>query len=444
MDKTKIKYLSLPTRFELQPSNIDDRTRKLKIYVMHDLENENSSYFDIDVIESAKDSIKNVPVLAFIKTKDGTDEKDFAGHEIEMIINSDGINFRYLGRPIGVVPEVNNNYHYESIDGRNYAVVDTLLWDDYANEAIDILERDGKKSHSMEIKVDDGYYDEKADRYIITKYRYTGLVLLGDEYTPAMKNSHAELYSINYRDGYYEMLEELKTLVKYFTLNNGGDVKEKKNNIDNNLKDTIEGGFDVEHEIIEQTTEEVVEEQFDQEVEETEEVTEGTADEVVEETDEAVDEVTEVVEEVEVDFEVEKQEYENKINTLETKLNELQDKYSQLQSDYTILEQEKSELEQFQQAKLAEERKLAEDELFEVFAEKLTEEEITEVKDKASEMSLDEIETMLYVMVGKKTAKFTKRTKKVDETILPVEKSIMGDVKPGAKSYDHLMEKYAK
>ena len=438
----KIKYLSLPTKFELQPLETDDRVRRLKINVMHELENDNFSYFDMSAIENAKDSIKNVPVLAFVKTRDGADEKDFAGHEIELRINDDGIDFYYLGRPIGVVPELNNNYHYEVIDDKNHVIVDAILWNDYANEAIEILENKGKSGHSMEIRVDDGFYDENKGYFVITKYRYTGLVLLGDDYVPAMKNSHAELYSVKYNDGYYQMLEELKTLIKYFT-HSGGDVKDNKQIASNNHEESIEGGFKVEEEKIEQIKEEVEEEEVKEEFEQ-EEIKEEIVEEAKEEeVEEAKEFEQEKEEEIETDFEAEKVEYESKLNKLEADLAELQDKYTQLQSDYSALEQEKSELEQYRADKLAEERRQAEDVLFEEFAEKLTEEEVAEVKEKASEMSLEDIETALYVVLGKKNASFTKR-KKNDEVKLPVDKEILGDVKPGAKSYDYLMDKYAK
>jgi len=226
----KLDNLSIPARFELNNFE-DDRYRKITVWVMHDKLNLNNSYFDFSAIEDAKSSLENVPILAFIKQIDGSDDLDFGGHEFEMIITQDNIRFRYLGRPIGIIPS-ENNYRYETIDEKLYVVVDGYIWTDYANEALDILERDIIKSHSMEVKVDKYSYDNKNKYTVIDKYRYTGLTLLGDNITPAMVNSKAELFTIKeFNNDYFTKVEELNILLKNnvsnFNKEGGNELREE-------------------------------------------------------------------------------------------------------------------------------------------------------------------------------------------------------------------------
>lgn len=224
-----MKYVTIPIRYELQPFD-DERFLKLKIYVMHDKLNLNNSFFDMNTIEEAKESIKNIPILAYIK-KTEDEMKDFAGHEVVLTaVEKDGekeYKFYYLERPIGVIPEI-NNYHYEEIEDKKYVVVDGYVWKTYANEALDIFERDGEKSVSMEIKIDNGYFDKDNNYYVITKYRYLGITVLGDDVAPAMVNARAEVYE---KLQYYQMIEELSEILKSYM---AGDVKmeEKKKEIE--------------------------------------------------------------------------------------------------------------------------------------------------------------------------------------------------------------------
>jgi hypothetical protein len=204
------KNFSLPIKYE-QETFTDERFLKLKIYVMHEGKNLNNSNFSMESIESAKETIKNIPILAFVKELDGEDKKDFAGHEMELVFKDDQFKFKYLGRPIGVIPAEDNNYHYETIDDKNYVVVDGYVWKDYANDALDIIERDGVKSQSMEISLDTYQYDNDGI-CDITSYKYTGVCLLGDDVLPAMVNAKAEVMSFsadNMKEVISNMLNEL-------------------------------------------------------------------------------------------------------------------------------------------------------------------------------------------------------------------------------------------
>lgn len=207
----------------------DNRFLRLKIYVMHTGRNLNNTYFDKNTVEQAKDTIKNIPVLAFVKENEDENE-DFSGHEIRISITNNGVQEKYLGRPIGIVPE-QTNYRYEELDGKEFVVVNAYIWKKYANEALDILERDQVKRQSMEIRVLDAYDDNGL--YYITGYQYLGLTLLGDDYQEAMQGAKAEVYDVG--ENYFELIEEFKRdLLNMLNSEKGGskvaklDEKNKK------------------------------------------------------------------------------------------------------------------------------------------------------------------------------------------------------------------------
>lgn len=215
---------------ENAPSTFDDSLIPVDIKVMHDGLNLNNSTIFMDAIEDAKETLKNKPILGYIKKVDGDDTKDFSGHEIEVNLTENGIKIVALQRPLGVIPE-NNNYSITQENGKNYVMCRGYLWKDYMNDAYEVLKNNPKKSVSMEIAVDD--YDINEDGSInITKYRYLGISILGDDLLPGMEN--AELNVVGHftkkdNKDFYNKIEELnKMLSEHFTIQQ--------------LDNTIEGG----------------------------------------------------------------------------------------------------------------------------------------------------------------------------------------------------------
>lgn len=191
------KILNLPLSYE-QSDFSDERFTKVRVKVMHNGLNLNNSRFSDAVIEAAAPSLKNIPLLAFTKKVDGTDEADFAGHEFEFKITENGVKYIYLGRPIGMVPETNAYSYEEDEEGVKFVSVDAYIWNDYANEALDIVQRDGGKSVSMEVSVQD-YDSENGAGIDILEYKYNGIVLLGEDVPPAMKKARLDVakFSMN-------------------------------------------------------------------------------------------------------------------------------------------------------------------------------------------------------------------------------------------------------
>ena len=191
------KVLNLPLSYE-QTGFQDERFTKVRVKVMHSGLNLNNSNFSDEAIGKASPSLRNIPLLAFVKKTDGSGEADFAGHEFEFKITEDGIKYVYLGRPIGMIPETNNYSYEEDEEGVKFVSADAYIWNQYANEAMDIIQRDGSKSVSMEISVDNFEVDDKAGVMDITDFKYTGVAILGDDVQPAMRNARLDLASFSF------------------------------------------------------------------------------------------------------------------------------------------------------------------------------------------------------------------------------------------------------
>ena len=120
------KVLNLPLLYE-QTDFQDERFTKVRVKVMHSGLNLNNSNFSDEAIGKAAPSLRNIPLLAFVKKTDGSDEADFAGHEFEFKITEDGIKYVYLGRPIGMIPETNNYSYEEDEEGVKFVSADAYI-----------------------------------------------------------------------------------------------------------------------------------------------------------------------------------------------------------------------------------------------------------------------------------------------------------------------------
>ena len=185
------KITSLRSTFSVGEEITSEDTRFLRVVidVMHDGENLNNSFFSKEVVDSCIDSIKNTPILGFIK-KDKFSDEDFKGHEYITKRTEDGVEEVYLGRAYGVIPESCNPRWVTKVcpDGieRDFVQVDALIWEKFS-DATSIIKRDGEKPESMELEVSsvEGYEDEDGI-FHFTKFRFDGACLLGDDVPPAM------------------------------------------------------------------------------------------------------------------------------------------------------------------------------------------------------------------------------------------------------------------
>ena len=216
-----MRSFKFPIRFsKFEKATEDGRFINVSIDVLHTGINANGSYLEKQVVDDNAETIKNTPILGFIrKTFDG--EKDFKGHEYIITKNDDGkIVEEYLGQAYGVVPE-SCNYRWETKmcdDGeeREFFVVDGLLWTKFENAA-EIMISDMEKSHSMEVYPEsvEGYEDEEGV-FHFTKFSFDGCCILGDDVEPAMVNSNIKV-NFSMSDFIKEVHEEIKTQYSLFS-----------------------------------------------------------------------------------------------------------------------------------------------------------------------------------------------------------------------------------
>jgi hypothetical protein len=86
----------------------------------------------------------------------------------------------------------------KTVDGveREYLVCDGLLYNKFP-ESIEIFERDGSKSQSMELESSsiEGKFDKKGV-YEFQKFKFEAACILGEGITPAMTGSLIEKFSV--------------------------------------------------------------------------------------------------------------------------------------------------------------------------------------------------------------------------------------------------------
>ena len=361
------KFMRLPIVFsEVKNSNFDSSIIPVDIKVMHDGLNSNNSTFFEEAINDASNSLKNKPILGYVQKVDGSNSKDFKGHEIEISFDEGKTKLVYLERPLGVIPET-NQYSIMEEDGKKFVFCRGYLWKEYMNDAYEVLQDSPTKSVSMEIAVDD--YDVNEDGSInIKKYRYLGVTILGDSTRPAMDGAKLSVVGDlpnKFSTDFYEKIEELNSIISNFTSEENKPVETE--------------------EVVEETVETAEEVKTDEEFENADKTddTENTDDKTVDE-----DETQEEVQPVEYSH------LEMAYDILKEKFEELEANFNQAKTENETLQNRDSE---YEKAEKQEQLDL----LYAEFSE-LDEEELNGVKEKAINMSIEEVETILFAMLGRK------------------------------------------
>lgn len=219
---------TIPVHFE-EVNQIDSRFTKVKIWLMHLGKNYNGSIFTKEAVESAMDTLKNTPILGYIE-ESKLGDKDFRGHEVELVVEGGNIKAKYIGQAFGVIPEnCNPRFEVKKGDFNNdleYLVVDGLMWTKF-DDAINILNAHQEVSQSMELHDDyDGYWDEE-NNFVFTKFSFYGACLLGQDVLPAMQKASVEISFSNNVSVYQE--EIAKKLEEYMIAFSNKQVKEVEN-----------------------------------------------------------------------------------------------------------------------------------------------------------------------------------------------------------------------
>lgn len=213
MKKSENGLYNIPSQMEnYSNDDVDSNLMKVRIKFNKTGKNYNWTKFTKEALVDAEPTLKNIPILAYIKcTDEDLDKYDFDGHNTMTKIietpNGYKVEYKYLERPIGVIPETNNVTYEVGENGEEYCVCDGYVWKSYSNEGYEIIKNSEYKSVSMEIREREGHYDTEDDYYDITKFTYQGITVLGDDVEPAIEGANLTKYSS--MDTYKEELQKL-------------------------------------------------------------------------------------------------------------------------------------------------------------------------------------------------------------------------------------------
>ena len=397
---------------------------KVKLSIQHDGANKNGTKFSLDNIRKAESTLRNIPILAYIKRDENGEAQDFDQHNmIQRVVETDegyDLVTTYLEKPIGVIP-TETEVTYEEMDGRTYLCATGYIWKRYANEGLDILMQSEQKGTSMEIEIYDGKKDKIDGLYDITDYGFLGVTCLGDDVESGMYDTTITKYSTS--KSFKRELEEIYTEI--FNLENG-----KEELMSQEVKEAMEVPTEeVVEEVTEDTTvvveeEIVVEEPITEEPKEVEAVIEEEATVVVEEevfTEEptveepVIEEVVESQVEETVEEVVEEEVAEFSVEELVEKLGAKEMEVNSLIEKISSYEEELNSLREFKAVKDREALVLEIDQIASKFTSlDMTEIESVKTKVLNNEITKAEFEKELYYLVGVKAleskAKYTVET----------------------------------
>lgn len=377
------KRANMSCLFSQSTEPISSNLVPVKLTLLHDDLNRNSSSISMDAIKMAEPSLKNKPILAYIR-KDENGEFDFAGHEIEITLSEDGVKTTYLERPVGIIPE-STKVEYISKDGKIYAACNGYIYKDYSNETLELIEKTNGKCVSVELSVEDGHIDMDSI-FHITKFDYLGVTILSDDVTPGMdENCRIELFG-NLED-YQEFIDKAKNDV--FSFEQGGEEPvseptEPTVDPDEPVVDPVEPTVEPEEPKGEPTTEPA-------------EPTITSEDPVVDpvvEPDEPVTDPEPIVN-TEPDYSIFNELFDTEIKSL----NELKEVF------ISTLQEMRNEIDSLQEYKKVNEVAKRENEVAELMSRFAIEDEaIEELKAKALnfEIEVSDLEKELYVIAGKR------------------------------------------
>lgn len=219
---------SIPVHFETVDT-IDTRFQKVKIWLMHLGENYNNSIFEKDAVLRAMDSLKNTPILGYVE-ESRLGEKDFRGHEVELVVEGGELKTKYIGQAFGVIPE-NCNPRFEIKKGDydndlEYLVVDGLMWTKF-DDGVNILNTHGEVAQSMELHDDyDGYFNEDGV-FVFTRFSFYGACLLGQDVLPAMQKASVEVaFTSNVNVYQEEIARKLEEFQQVFSKKQDKEVEQ--------------------------------------------------------------------------------------------------------------------------------------------------------------------------------------------------------------------------
>ena len=396
-------------------TNRSFKTATLRLMAVDVVANQTS--YTKESILKALPTLRNIPIVGLLKGE------DFGDHEAQMVFDEEvGLKTVYNTVPFGLIPE-SANFWFDTVkvDGKEqeFLYVDVLLWK--RQKEVKTLMKRKQFSTSMEVTILNAHKDRLGVLHI-EDFFFTAVCVLGSQITPAFKGAQIQTYSEN-----TETQEKINQMMMEFAEQLGGEnmaeqttLTPETTEVETVEVETTELAEGVVEETIETPTDEVVEttqtsETYEKEEEEKDETDSEPKKEVEEETttdsetEEAKEEEKEADSDKEEDeeedktttnqdYEALKVEYQGMVDALMAKNQEM----SNLQASYETIQQEVVELRTFKEEILIERRLVAETQLFERFVALEETSEFDELKSNAKNYSLEDLETQLYALMGKK------------------------------------------
>ena len=189
--------------------------------------NINKTHIPEKAMKKALPSFANRPILAYIHEVDG--QPEFYGHNMEE--GQDG-EIIYYEKPVGIIPEsCEARLEYDEENNKTYVIVKGYLYAEYS-KAVDILEREGECSCSVELSVRELSYNAKEKVLVLDDFYFSGVTILGkddngNKINPGMVGSNIQLAQFEQTPTLIETLEKLTETLSRFNINNNQTGKEE-------------------------------------------------------------------------------------------------------------------------------------------------------------------------------------------------------------------------
>lgn len=219
----------------------------------HDKINLNKSKIETESFEENLPSSHLRPILANIVKDEETGELDFGAHDfhIEKVIETDSNGKQveikktvYDEQPIGVIDGSKNAIEYDKEADVNRAVLHGYLYNEYCQDAIDILNRRGTVDCSIELSIRAMSFDGAEKVLVLDDFYVSALTLLSAKSKPGMAGSNFKIEdfivnnSIKFDkdEKLIELLENLnKTLSKFNKEQNHAQTQSKEGGINKDM-----------------------------------------------------------------------------------------------------------------------------------------------------------------------------------------------------------------
>lgn len=214
--------------FEKTSKDEDKHKESLTPFVsraFHDHVNLNKSEISEESFNENVPSANFRPILAHI-TINSDNELDFGSHDYYVTTDKDGNDkVVYEEQPIGVIDGSKTTIEYDEDAEVNRAVLHGYLYDEYCQDAIDILNRRGTVDCSVELCIRELSFNNANKTLMLDDFYVSGLTLLSKDVSPGMAGSNfkiedfavgTESIGFDKNDKLIELLESLNKKLSNF------------------------------------------------------------------------------------------------------------------------------------------------------------------------------------------------------------------------------------